>query len=192
MANVTAVPNILTDPGFVFWAPLATAEPTNTVTGGIFTDAWPVTWINLGATQDGSEFSYATKVSPILVAEFLDPIRQVPTERVGHMAFMLASWVAANLKLAMNGAVTTITGTTGTTLTKLVPPTPGSEVRSMIGWESTDATVRIVAFQCFNDVDIKIQFKKAPSISTIPTQFDFEIPQGGQPFAIYTAGTARA
>lgn len=192
MANATVVPNILTDPGYLFWAPLGSTTPANTVTGSKFTDTWPVAWVNLGATQDGSEFSYATKVSPILVAEFLDPIRQVPTEREGHMAFMLANYTAANLKLALNGAVTTVTGTTGTTLTTIVPPTPGSEVRSMIGWESTDATVRIVAFQTFNDVDIKIQFKKAPNIATIPTQFDFEIPQGGQPFTIYTAGVARA
>lgn len=192
MANVTPVPTLLTDPGYLFWAPLGSAEPTHTVLAGKFTDTWPVAWVNLGATQDGSEFSYAMKTSPILVAEFLDPIRQVTTERDGHMAFLLASYTAANLKLAMNGGVTTVTGTTSTTMTRLVPPTPGSEVRSMIGWESTDGSVRIVCFQCFNDVDIKMTFKKAPNIATVPTQFAFEMPQGGQPFAIITAGAARA
>ena len=191
MAVVTPVPNLLTDPGSILWAPLGTAEPTHTVLAGKFTDTWPIAWVNLGATQDGSEFSYAMKTSPILVAEFLDPIRQVTTERDGHMSFMLASYVAANLALAMNGAVTTVTGTGATTMTRIVPPTPGTERRSMIGWESTDMTVRIICFQTFNDVDIKMTFKKAPNVATIPTQFAFEMPQGGQPFAIITAGLTR-
>ena len=43
-------PNVLTDPGYLFIAPLLTTLPTNTVAGGVFTDAWPVAWLPLGAT----------------------------------------------------------------------------------------------------------------------------------------------
>ena len=75
MANVTAVPQVLTDPGFLFAAPLASTLPTNTVVGSKFTDAWPAAWIPLGATTEGSTFSYSTTVEPIMVAEFFDPIK---------------------------------------------------------------------------------------------------------------------
>jgi hypothetical protein len=61
----TATPNILKDPGYLFWAPLGSSEPTNTVLGSVFTDSWPVAWINLGATRDGSEFNYSTAVEAI-------------------------------------------------------------------------------------------------------------------------------
>ena len=135
MANMTAVPTLLTDPGFLFYAPVGTTEPANTVLASKFSDPWPVAWVNLGATMDGSEFSYATTVSPIHVSEFLDPIRQVPTGRMGKVTFALASYTATNLKFALNGGITTVTGTTATTLTKVNPPIPGQEVRTMIGWE---------------------------------------------------------
>lgn len=192
MPNSTALPTLLSDPGFLFWAPLGTAIPTHTVTGGVFTDAWPVGFINLGATADGTDFSYNLTTAPVYAAEFLDPIKVATTARSGSMAFELMSSTAANLKKVLNGATTTVTGTTGSTLTKVTPPTPGAEVRAMIGWESLDATVRIIAYQCINSGAIKINFKKGPVQTTLPCIFEFEVPAGGQPFEAWTAGTARA
>jgi len=189
----TATPTLLTDPGYLFWAPLATAEPTNTVAGSAFTDAWPAAWINLGATADGSAFSYETSVEPIKVAELLDPVKYQTTERMGNISFALASLTLANLKRVLNGGILTVVGTGATTMSSYTPPAPGAEVRSMIGWESLDATIRLIAYQCLQGGDIALDFKASSSAeyTTISAQFNFEIPSSGTPFKLYTAGTAR-
>ena len=189
----TATPHILTDPGYLFWAPLATALPVNTVAGSKFTDAWPGAWISLGATEDGSEFSYETKVEAITVAEFFDPIRYSTTERAGSFAFNLADYTLANFKRAMNGGtLTVVSGTGATQLNKYTPPAPGSEVRAMLGWESLDSTTRIVVYQALQGGAVKASFKKAPALAVIPCEFQFEVPTSGTPYEIYTAGTDRA
>ena len=189
----TAVPNILTDPGYLYWAPLASTEPTNTVAGSKFTDSWPVAWINLGATEDGSEFSYETSVEAVRVAEFFDPIKWASTDRSGSMAFNLADWTLTNMSRALNGGTkTVVSGTGATTLTSYTPPNPGAEVRAMIGWESLDATVRLICYQTLCSGTISSAFRKAPAYATIPCTFNFEVPAAGSPFKYYTAGTARA
>lgn len=188
----TAVPNILTDPGYLFWAPLLSAEPTNTAVGSKFTDAWPVAWISLGATEDGSTFSYETTVEPITVAEFFDPIRYSTTERAGSFSFNLADYTLNNLKRSFNGGtLATVSGGGATLVSSLVPPTPGNEIRAMIGWESLDNTVRIICYQTLNSGTIASAFRKAPAFSVIPCTFNFEVPAAGNPWKIYTAGTAR-
>src|SRR5215207_2264566 len=103
MPATLAQPTILTDPGYLFWAPLLSALPTNTVAGSVFTDSWPVAYKMLGATEDGSEFNYETKLEAINVAEFFDPVRWATTERNGSFAFNLASYTMENLKRALNG-----------------------------------------------------------------------------------------
>ena len=189
----TATPNILNDAGYLFWAPLLSAEPTNTVSGSKFTDAWPGAWISLGATEDGSEFTYETKLEAISVAEFFDPIKWATTERTGTFAFNLADYTLANLKRALNGGtLTVVSGTGATQLNSYIPPTPGAEVRAMLGWESLDNTVRLIVYQSIQGGAMKSEFKKAPSFATIPCEFSFEIPASGNPFKKYTAGAARA
>jgi hypothetical protein len=189
----TATPNVLTDPGYLFWAPLATAEPTNTVVGSKFTDSWPVAWINLGATEDGTEFNYETSVEAVRAAEFLDPIKWATTERNGNISFTLIDWTLANLKRVLNGGtLTVVSGTTTTQLNSYTPPAPGSEVRCMIGWESLDSTVRLITYQTINSGSIASAFKKAPDKAGFACQFNFEVPASGTPWKAYTAGTARA
>ncbi len=188
----TATPNVLTDPGYLFWAPLNTAEPTNTVSSSKFQDAWPGGWISLGATEDGSEFNYTIKTEAISVAEFFDPIRWATTERSGSFAFNMANWALTNLKYAMNGgALTVVSGSGATLLTSFTPPAAGAEVRCMLGWESLDNTVRLIVYQAINSGTIKTAFKKAPAYATVACEFNFEIPATGQPFKFYGAGTAR-
>ena len=193
MPVTLGIPNILTDPGYLLWAPLASSVPANTVAGSVFTDTWPVAWINLGATEEGSEFSYEVKVEAIRVAEFFDPIKWATTDREGQFAFNLADYTLNNLKRAYNGGtLSTVSGAGATLLSKLQPPTPGNEVRAMLGWESLDRTMRIVCDQVLNGGPVKSAFKKPPSKAVIPCQFMMEIPAGGSlPFSIYTAGTAR-
>jgi hypothetical protein len=50
----------------------------------VFTDTVPVAWLPLGATSDGSTFSYSTTVEAINVAEFFDPIKYSTTSVVAR------------------------------------------------------------------------------------------------------------
>src|SRR5258706_3029841 len=151
-----ATPAILRDPGFLFWAPLGSTVPSMTVVGSKFTDTWPVAWIQLGATDKGTKLKYATKLEAISVAEIFDPIQWATTERTGTVEFALASYTMANLNRAFNtGTLTTVSGSGTTLLTKLSPPTPGNELRAMIGFESTDSTVRAIAYQTVQGVAIQ-------------------------------------
>src|SRR4051794_40372129 len=111
--SAVARPQILRDPGYLFIAPLASTEPSNTVLGSVFTDAWPAAWLPLGATKDGSEFQYAITASAITVAEYIDAIDRVVTDRNGSFAFNLASFGASNYRRALNGGVTALTPTSG-------------------------------------------------------------------------------
>src|SRR6266508_4039491 len=114
-----ATPVLLTDPGYLFGAVLGTAVPTNTVAGSVFTDAWAAAWVPLGATAEGSTFSYSSTVEAMNVAEFFDPIKYATTSRQGSMAFALASNTLQNMKRAFNGGMCVITPTSGTGATAL-------------------------------------------------------------------------
>lgn len=195
MTLSTAVPNILTNPGFLLIAPLGSTLPTNTVAGSVFTDSWDAAWLSLGATADGSTFSYSTTVEPVTVAEFFDPINYFTTARSGSIAFNLANWGLSNYRRAVNGGVAALAATSGTDATALYdlePVSPGSEVRAMIGWESLDHTVRLVCRQTLCGGEVSSAFQKAPSIATIPCTFNLEIPSSAQPWKLSTAGSARA
>lgn len=190
----TAVPNILTDAGYLFVAPLGTAVPTNTVAGSVFTDAWDAAWISLGATEEGSTFTYSTTVEPITVAEFFDPIAYRTTERSGSIAFNLADWTLSNYRRAINGGIAALTATSGTgatTLGTLEPPEPGSEVRSMIGWESLDNTVRLICHQTIQGGEVASAFNKPPAKALIPCTFQMEVPTAGKPWTLFSAGEGR-
>lgn len=185
-------PNLLVNPGFLFRAPIGSTLPTHAVTGGVFSDAWPGAWLPLGATVEGSTLSYETSVEPMSVAELFDPVKYATVSRSGSMAFALASWNLTNLKYALNGGVITTTGTGATTMNTYAMPTPGQEVRSMIGWESDDSTVRVIILQAISSGTIEMAFQKAPDFSRIPMEWSMEIPSGSsQPFNVITAGVAR-
>lgn len=193
MSLALAAPTLLTDPGFLLWAPVLSTEPTHAAVGSSYdADAWPVAWVMLGPTDDGSDFTYESKLEAISVAEFLDPIRWSTTERNGNIAFAMANWTLKNLQRALNGGTLTTVSGAGTTLSsKLIPPAPGQETRCMIGWESLDHTVRIIMYQVIQGGAIKLSNKKAPAKGLIPVQFNFEVPASGNPFAVYAAGTGR-
>lgn len=192
-ATAVATPNILTDPGYLFIAPLLTAVPTHTSAGGKFTDTWPAAWLPLGATSEGSEFGYSSTVEPITVAEFFDPIAYRTTERSGTIAFNLANFTLSNYRRALNGGVAALvaTGTAGAEVTELTPPDPGSEVRSMIGWESLDNSLRIVCYQTIQGGEVSSAFRKAPDLALIPCTFNLEVPAAGKPWRMWAAGTTR-
>jgi len=187
-----ALPALLTDPGFLYWAPLGSALPTPVSTASAFSDTWPVAWIPMGMTESGTDFDVNNTVSPILAAELIDPLQYRVTAREGTLSFQLLALTATNLARAFNGAATTVTGSGVTLITKVDPPVVGSEVRAMIGFESLDSTFRFVAYQVLNSGSVKFQFNKAPAKASIPWTGKLEKPTATQPWSAWTAGTARA
>lgn len=184
---------IATGPGYLYWAPLGSDMPTNTVAGGVFTDTWPVAWLLLGATDKGSEFNYELSTDNVEVAEILDPVQVVSTGRTISKTFDLAQISMSNIKRALNGGTITTTGSGATQLNEYTPPELGAEVRAMIGWESQDSTERLVGVQCFQTGKINIARQKGADKATLPMEWTFERPSdGSQPFKYWTAGAARA
>ena len=179
-------------PGYLYWAPLSSTLPTNTVAGSVFTDTWPGAWLPFGATDSGSDFSYKPSVANVDVAEYYDPPAIVSTGRDISISFALAQVHATNFKRALNGGTITVTGSTSTTLSAYVPPTVGAEVRAMIGWESNDGTERLVLYQAFQTGEVKWTRNKGAAKATIPVQYQCEIPASGVPFQYWTAGVTRA
>ena len=186
-----ATPLLATDPGFLFWAPIGTAEPTHAVTGSVFSDVWAAAWVRLGATEEGHSFNWQTSFDPVTVAELLDPIKYVTTGRTGSLAFALADFHTNNVKRALNGGTVTTTGATTTTMTTYTPPAQGAEVRCMLGWESTDGTERLIAYQCVNTGQVSITRHKGADNAALPVEFQLEAPSTGLPFKYVTAGVPR-
>ncbi len=187
-----ATPNLIRDPGYLFWAPFGTAEPAHASTASKFSDTWPVSWIPMGATQDGSTLTWEMPQEAIYAAEFLTPVAYASGEASGNFAMALLDFTMKSLSRAMNGAaVATVSGTAATLVSKIEPPDPSEIVRSMIGWESLDNTLRIIGRQCINAASIEAAFKKGTDVGTIPCEFNFERPAAAKSWTIYSAGTAR-
>jgi hypothetical protein len=179
-------------PGFLYWAPLASALPSNTVVGSVFTDTWPGAWLPFGATDSGSDFSYKPSVENVEVAEYYDPPSVVSNGREVSITFSLAQVHATNFKRALNGGTLTVTGSGTTQLNAFTPPTVGAEVRAMIGWEANDSTERLVLYQVFQVGEVKLSRNKGAAKATIPVEYRAEVPSGGVPFSYWTCGTVRA
>ena len=194
MSLSTATPLILTDPGYLFWAPLATAIPTMAALASSYdADAWSASWISLGATEDGSKFKYETTIEAVEVAEFFDPIKWSTTGRQGSFAFNLANYTLNNVKRVFNGGtIAVVSGSGVTQSSSYTPPAPGGEVRAMLGWESLDHTLRIIAYQCINGGSVESAFQKAPAKAVLPCEFKFEVPASGIPWQMFSTGATGA
>lgn len=186
-----ATPLLATDPGFLFWAPLGTAEPTHAATASVFSDVWAASWIRLGATEEGSAFNFQTTFDRVDVAELLDPVKWVTTGRTGSLVFALDDFHTNNMKRALNGGTITTTGATATTVSSLTPPALGAETRCMIGWESQDGTERLICYQCINTGQLSIARRKGVDNAALAVEFQLEVPASGFPFKYVTAGVAR-
>jgi hypothetical protein len=166
--------------GAILWALIGTTEPANTVTGGVFSDAWPVGWNPVGATVDGNILNYQTTVEGVDAAEFLDPIAYETESRAGKLEFQAINIIASNLALALNGGTFTTTGSGATLKTIVRPPASGAERRIMLGWEARDSKERYVVRQAFQGGEIAIPRNKgAANKARIPMTFNFELPDTG-------------
>jgi hypothetical protein len=191
-AVVVPIDALALGPGYLYWAPLASTLPANTVAGSKFTDTWPAAWLLFGATDDGSEFSYKPATDDVEVAEYLDPPAIVSTGRELSISFDLAQIHATNFKRVLNGGIITVTGSGATQLNAYAPPDVGSEVRAMVGWEALASDERMIGYQCFQTGEVKVSRKKGAAKATLPTEWRFEKPATTPPFGYWTAGTTRA
>jgi hypothetical protein len=171
-------------PGYLYIAPLGTSEPTDLAT------AWAsvaAAWVQLGYTDDGSSFTYEISSDSVEVAEELDPVKVALTGRSPKLSFALAEVTATNLKRALNGG----TITSGTGIVTFEPPDLGSEVRTMIGFESEDHTERWVYRQCLQTGNLGMDRKKGSTKTTIACEFSLEKPPSATPFKAIFASPAR-
>ena len=122
------------------------------------------------------------------VAEELDPIKTAVNSRTAKVSFALAELTATNLKRAMNGG----TITTGTGIVTFEPPDLGTEVRTMLGFESEDHQERWVYRQCFSDGEVTIARKKGSDKSVIATEWKLEKPDSAKIFKAIMAAPGRA
>lgn len=179
------------DPGYLWHAPAGTAFPVNggTAAGSKFTDSPSVTFIEIGATEDGHRFRYAPSIEPVTVAEFLDPVKWRTVSREGSFSFNLADYTINNLKRALNGGTVSATGSGATQVNKLTPPGLGNETRAALMWESADATMRIFMYSTVNVAEMETAFAKAPAIAVLPCEFRFELDASGNIFDVYGTNT---
>jgi len=182
---------IATGAGYLYYAALGSALPTNTVVGSVFTDAWPGAYFLLGVTKEGSEFDYEINVDQIEAAEYLDPLSYVTTGRVASIKMELMQIHATNMKRVLNGGTLSTSGSGTTLLSTYTPPAPGAEVRCVIGWEAQDNTERLVFEQAFQVGSLAVARKKGADNATLPVEFRGEVAASGFPFQYFTAGTLR-
>jgi hypothetical protein len=187
---------VLAGPGTLYVAPLGTTEPT-TITG-----AWPGGWVLLGYTDKGNDFDWAPQFQPIEVEEELFPVRNVPNGYKGTLSFTLAEWTGQNLGVAINAGIgsgldASAQGTNPDGSIWYEPPTPGAEVRVMIGWDAlpkgavteTSTSVggstvyqgfgRWIYRQCINTTGVKISHQKGANKAMFAVSFELELPTVG-------------
>ncbi|MFI7449539.1 hypothetical protein ACIBQX_18730 [Nonomuraea sp. NPDC049714] len=176
--------NLALGPGKLYIAVLGTTEPTDLTTPWETVSA---AWIPLGYTDEGSTFNYSVDSENVEVAEELDPVAVALTSRELGLSFALAEITASNLKRALNGG----TITPGTGIVVFEPPALGEEVRTMLGWESEDATERWVYRKCLQIGAMEMSRAKGAAKATISCDYRLEKPAELPAFkAIMT--TARA
>ena len=159
-------------PGYLFIGALGRTEPTDLITPWTVVDSG---WVALGYTDAGSEFDYALAVSPVTVAEELDPISNQTTGRTASVKFSCAQVTLTNLRLALNGGVVT----TSAGLVTFEPPDLGTELRTMLGFESEDHTERWIYRQCFQTGTLAMLRQAGAAKAALPVDFTLEKPATG-------------
>lgn len=175
--------NVKVAVGTLWVAPLGTSEPTS-VSG-----PWPSGWVEVGYTDQGSEFDFGPSVTPINVEEEYYPIRQAITSYSGKLTFVLAEATQQSLSIALNAGPTPVgTSLSGATQLAQEPVTPGSEVRVMLGWGAEyeggtdvipDAFQRYIWRQCLQIGQVKRTFRKGSVKASYSVEFALEKPTTG-------------
>lgn len=192
MPAITVPKNALSfGPGYLYYAALGAAAPTNTVAGSVFTDAWPGTWFPLGITREGHVLNVELDAEAVEAAEYVDPLLNVITGRTITAEMDLQQVSLTNFKRVFNGGTLGTSGSGATLLTTYTLPQIGQEVRCQIGWESTDNTERWWAMQAFNTGSVGINRQKGADNASLPVTWTMEPDGSSQPIYFASAGTVR-
>ena len=135
------------------------------------------------AIGDKVVFGAMTAGAPI-VAGTIYYVKTVPTSTTLTISASLGGVV---LDITTDGSSASISKSLG--VVTFLPPVPGTEVRTALGWESQDHFERWVWRKCLNTGDVTINRKKAPDKSTIPMEFHAEVVTGALPFVSLFADT---
>lgn len=152
-------------PGWVWLAPIGSAEPDDLVTDLDTVDA---DWTNLGYTEGGTSFVFDQTFEDITVDQEYDPIATLQTARQITINVAAAELTAANLETAFNGGTI---DTPGGGLTTFEPPDAGDYTHVMLAWESIDRLERWVFRKVLQVGSVEIARRKAPEKSTVPLSF---------------------
>jgi hypothetical protein len=164
--------NVRVGPGKLYIAPLESTEPDDLET------AWDGAWVGLGYTDTGSEFVFDNTFEDVMVAEELEPVEILQTQRSISVNFTLAEITAANMERAFNGGdIETALG-----VVTFEPPDAGDYTPVMIGWESDDGLERWVFRRCIQTGSVTMARRRAPDKATIPVSFRATKPANAQSF----------
>jgi hypothetical protein len=166
-------------PGLLYIAPLGTTEPTS------LTGALAAGFVALGYTEEGHQTTIETTRERIYVAEELDPIRTVKTNRTVTLEMQLAQITARNLQIALNGG--TIGSPTGGYVLFTPPATTDADVGATLVWQADDGQERWLFREAYVMGAIQVPRRKSPTKSVIPVTFDCVKPAATQPFAVWFA-----
>ena len=153
--------NVRLNPGILYAATVGADEPTDLAT------PWPMAWAEIGYTDEGSTFAFSNTFEDVFVAEELDPILTLQTERRVEVSFASAEITAANLQRALNGG--TITTPAG--LIVFEPPAVGDYTHIALGWESDDGLERWIFRKCLQVGSASMARQKAPNKATLAMTF---------------------
>ena len=165
-------------PGLLYIAPIGTTEPA-----GIADSAWPAPvaavpgspgtpavkgWIELGYTDNGSEFKVTPTTDDVKVAEETDPIATVTTAVKSLLTMDLAQLTAFNLAVVMGGGVIV---TSGGVIT-FEPPGEGEELEVMVGWRALDKSEAMFWRRCKSTASLDLQRRAGGATKAIlPVEF---------------------
>lgn len=166
-------------PGKLYIAPLGTTEPTTV------SSVWPTGWVPLGYTETGSVFNYAIQTAAVNVAEELDVLAYATTGRTASVVVALAEMTYRNLTIAFNGGVISGAGVGDGSNWSFQPPSLGSEVRVMLGWDANpnvaNNDLRFVFRQCFQTGALATNNAKGATIAGLSSTFQLEVPSTSLP-----------
>ncbi|TVQ65060.1 MAG: hypothetical protein EA379_00470 [Phycisphaerales bacterium] len=167
--------NVRVDPGWLYIAPLGSDEPDG------YDGEWPEDWVPLGYTDQGPEFVMEQTFERVRVAEEIDPVATMQTERNTTVNLAAAEITARNLQVALNGGTIEVADGTVT----FEPPAPGETTYLMVGWDATDGLERWVFRRCVQTGNVTIPRRRAPDKAVIPMAFEVLLPERdeGEPVA---------
>lgn len=141
--------------------------------------ALPSAWLPVGYTEAGSAFQSNTTSESVFVAEELDEILRVSTQRTNQIVFEMAEATVDKLSIALNAG----TEDDPESVTSFEPPDLGAELYVKLVWDSDEtasAANRRWLFRKVSQVgNLEIARRKAPTKTLIPVTFAILRPDNG-------------